>query len=144
MNEGAGILDYTTTIILKNDLAEIRKLEKAVSTFWEENDLPPGSIFDVDLILEEIIVNTISYGFDDKKEHHIIVRFGLRDETLLLRVEDDARPFNPLESADPDIQESIEDRPIGGLGIYLIRNLTDRLDYKRENGKNFRNHGKKF
>ena len=51
-----------------------------------------------------------------------------------MEVEDDGRPFNPLEAAPPDVNSPVEDRPIGGLGIYLVRRVMDDLEYRRQRG----------
>ena len=61
---------------------------------------------------------------------------SLVDNELVVKVEDDGREFNPLELPEPDLEQKLEERPIGGLGIHLVRNLMDELDYKRTHNKN--------
>ena len=124
------------TLILKNDISEIEGLAKAIVDFGKENNLSDKVIYDINLALEEVVGNIISYGYEDNSEHQIIIHFGLRDKELILEVTDDAKPFNPLEVPEPDIEKPIEERQVGGLGIYLVRKLMDKVEYKREQGKN--------
>ena len=129
-----------TTVALKNDLAELERLSGVVEQFGKRHGLPTTALFDLHLALDEILTNVVSYGYDDQHEHEIIVRLTLGADgdsrQLEVEVEDDGRPFNPLETAPPDVNASIEDRPIGGLGIHLVRRVMDDLEYRRQRGKN--------
>jgi serine/threonine-protein kinase RsbW len=128
------------TITLRNDLAELERLGTAVEAFGTRHGLSSTTIFDVHLALDEILTNVVSYAYDDRREHTITVRLGMRDahdlRQLEAQVEDDGRPFNPLEAAPPNIDAPVEERPIGGLGIYLVRRVMDDLEYRRQQGKN--------
>jgi anti-sigma regulatory factor (Ser/Thr protein kinase) len=91
--------------------------------------------------LDEILTNAISYGYDrdgGTGEHLIHIRGTMADGLITLEVEDDGRPFNPLEVAnrEPDLTASIEDRPIGGLGLFMVNKLMDQLEYHRKGEKN--------
>lgn len=121
---------------LKNKLAEIPALAQAIEIFAEANNLPDQAIFQVNLSLDELLTNTISYGFPEGGEHEITVRIALRGETLVVETRDDGMAFNPLEQAEPDISQGIEERPIGGLGIHLVRNMMDEIEYSREENQN--------
>ena len=121
---------------LKNDLSELERLRQAVAEFGERHNLPKDVIFNVNLALDEILTNVICHGYGDSEEHDISVRLFLEQEKLTVEVEDDARPFNPLEASEPDVDQSLEERPIGGLGIYLVRQMMDELEYRRGNDKN--------
>lgn len=98
--------------------------------------MPPRFAFDFNLALDEILTNVISYGYNDGLEHIIYIRGCVSKETITVEVEDDGRPFNPLDAPEPDVTASIEERPIGGLGIHLVRKLTDHQEYHRREGKN--------
>lgn len=126
----------TTTIQLKNNLRELEKLSQVVNEFGEANHLSPKVVYALNLSLDEIITNIIYYGYDNTKEHHIIIRISLKDEELTAEVEDAGRPFNPLEAAKPDLAKPLEERQVGGLGIHLIMNLMDTVEYKRQGNKN--------
>lgn len=126
----------TSTIRLKNDPAQISALVAGVEQFGETLGLAPATIAELNLILEELVVNIISYGYDDDAEHEIVVALTRSGGMLHIRIEDDGKPFNPLEAPEPDLDQPMEDRPIGGLGIHLVKNLTSRIEYRREEGKN--------
>lgn len=117
---------------LKNELEEIQNLAQAIENFGAANNVPEQVIFQVNLSLDELLTNTISYGFKEGEEHEIIVGLYLNNKTLVIEIRDDGMPFNPLQHEEPDISQDIEERPIGGLGIHLVRNMMDHLEYKRE------------
>ena len=130
------MIDEKITVQLKNNITEIERLSKIVAEFGENNNLSSKVLYALNLALEEILTNIISYGYEDNNEHHIVIRLSLKDEELVAEVEDDGRPFNPLEVPEPDISRPLEDRQIGGLGIHLVRNLMDGLEYSRHEAKN--------
>ena len=122
---------------LKNDLAEIQLLAEAVEFFWEEQGLPQKALFQVNLALDELLTNTISYGYPEGGEYELLVRLTLEEEKdLIIEIRDDGFPFNPLERDEPDISQDIEERPIGGLGIHLVRKMMDEIEYRWEDDHN--------
>lgn len=122
---------------LKNDLAEIQLLAEAVELFGEEKGLSPKVLFQVNLALDELLTNTISYGYPEGGEHALLVRFTLEEEKdLLIEIRDNGFPFNPLEREEPDINQDIDERPIGGLGIHLVRQMMDEIEYRWEDDHN--------
>lgn len=121
---------------LTNDLSEIVRLAEIVEAFIERNRLPESFKFNLNLCLDELVTNIISYGYPDENAHVIWVRLSVTDELLRLEVEDDGKEFNPLDKADPDINAELDDRPIGGLGIYFIRTLMDEVEYHRRDAHN--------
>jgi len=123
-------------ITLRNNLSEIERLASTVMQFGRENNFSDKVIFDLNLALEEVVNNIISYGYQDKNEHQINIHMELEGAELELRVEDDGIPFNPLEVPEPDINKPIEERQPGGLGLFFVRNLTDKLEYRRVKDKN--------
>jgi anti-sigma regulatory factor (Ser/Thr protein kinase) len=123
-------------VTLKNQLAEIERVSHVVEAFGKQHGLAPRVVFEVNLALDEILTNVISYAHDDGAEHDIAVRLSLAERELRIEVEDDGRPFNPLEVAEPDITLPPENRSIGGLGLRLVRKLMTSLAYRREGGKN--------
>ncbi len=124
------------SVELKSDLSELGKLAQIVAEFGQRHHLSSHALFHTNLALEEILTNVISYAYDDSKEHQVIVCLRVEQGELTVEVEDDGRPFNPLEAPEPDIQKPLEERPLGGLGIHLVRNLMDRLEYRRQDGRN--------
>jgi len=124
------------SIRFKNNLSELEKLNLVLAEFGERYHLPSKVLFNLNLALEEILTNIISYGYDDREEHEIIVRLSLEQGELTAEVEDDGLPFNPLEAPEPDLNKPLEERPVGGLGIHLVRKLMDELAYQRQEGRN--------
>lgn len=88
------------------------------------------------LAIEELATNCIKYGYDHPPGHRIGIRVEFADGELRLSVEDDGRPFNPLDRPAPDVTLPAEARPMGGLGLHLLRRLFDRLEYRRVGGRN--------
>jgi len=124
------------SVELKNDLTEIVRMSQIIDEFCASNKLPPDTVFALNLSLEEILANFIAYGYDDHNEHVINVRMNLHQGQVYIEVEDDGKPFNPLEVDAPDIDKPLEERPIGGLGIHLVKNHMDSLQYKRKDERN--------
>jgi anti-sigma regulatory factor (Ser/Thr protein kinase) len=87
-------------------------------------------------VLEELVTNIIAYGYTDKKEHIIFIRIKKSDDILTVEVKDDGRAFNPLDMPPPDKSSDLENIEPGGLGIHLVRKLTDEVFYQRENNCN--------
>lgn len=121
---------------LKNRLAEIEALALAVESFAAANNLPEQMVFQVNLCLDELLTNTISYGFPQGGEHEITVEIVLQGGALVITTHDGGLAFNPLERAEADTSQGIEERPVGGLGIHLVRNMMDEIEYRRESGQN--------
>jgi serine/threonine-protein kinase RsbW len=90
----------------------------------------------VSLALEELVTNCIKYGYDDAAEHIVVVVLTVDSDALTMEVIDDGRAFNPLEAPKPDLSLAADDRPVGGLGIHLLRELSDDMLYQRRDGRN--------
>jgi anti-sigma regulatory factor (Ser/Thr protein kinase) len=99
----------------------------------------PQKAKQLELATEEMVSNIVKYAFpcgekDEKGEIKITVEKS--PTKLVIHLSDVGVPFNPLEAAEPDIHASIEERPIGGLGIFLARRMVDDIQYRREENKN--------
>jgi serine/threonine-protein kinase RsbW len=121
---------------IKNNLAELETLTEEIFNYYLQSGVDEGACYEIRLALEEAVSNTIKYGYEDQQVQTIYVRAGFEDNRILLEIEDDANAFNPLEAATPDLSLPIEKRPIGRLGIYLMRTVMDEIDYKRVGTKN--------
>jgi anti-sigma regulatory factor (Ser/Thr protein kinase) len=121
---------------LKNELSELKALNRYLNKWGDDMGLPPDSILRINICIDELFTNIVSYGFDDNVEH--FVKFTLKgdNEFVIINIEDDGMPFNPLEKIDPDFPENVESAKIGGLGILIIRKLVDNISYERRQGKN--------
>ncbi len=125
-------------LTLQNDLGELARLADKLERFSAQNNLSEEEAYNLNLVFDELITNIIQYGFEPGNESHHIELF-LRTDEDWLRAEliDDGYAYNPLtETPDPDLDTTLEERAIGGLGVYLVNQLMDDLDYRREGGFN--------
>ena len=91
----------------------------------------------INLALEEAVSNIIFYAFSDSKDHEIQININLKNNQLTIIIEDNGKPFDPTDVANPDINLTAENRPIGGLGIFLIRKIMDKVFYLRADEKKY-------
>ena len=123
-------------VVLRNDSSELLHLSHAVATFCAACHLGEGMAYRASLALEEVVCNIISYAYSDAAEHLIEIAMAVHGDELVLQVSDDGRPFNPLDVVPPDLDVPIEERPVGGLGIHLVRQFMDEVAYERVAGHN--------
>jgi anti-sigma regulatory factor (Ser/Thr protein kinase) len=121
---------------LKNQASELNALCDHLEGFCHAMGLDKKYLFEINLALDELFTNIISYGYEDKKEHAVRIEISCLGEALHIRIEDDGRPFNPTTAEAPNVKCILEDRDIGGLGIFLIKKVMDKIVYRREKGKN--------
>ena len=119
---------------LKNDLSELKALNQHLNNWAEDINLPAISISRINICLDELFTNIVSYGFEDDLEHIIKFTLNADDNLLTINIEDDGKPFNPLEKIDPDFPDNVESAIIGGLGIHIIKKLMDNVHYERKLG----------
>ena len=129
-------MDDQLTLRVKNAFAEIPAANEAASRWLADRNSPPAADYLANLAIEELVTNCIKHGYDDKGEHIIEITLKLSANELVLTVTDDGHWFNPLELPEPDTHVPVENRPIGGLGIHLLRKMSDRMEYERKGGKN--------
>jgi sigma-B regulation protein RsbU (phosphoserine phosphatase) len=101
----------------------------------EKAGCPPKMQLQIDIAVEEIFINIASYSYHPDRGAAII-RAAVFDNEVWLEFEDSGRPYNPLEKSDPDITAGAEERPIGGLGIFMVKKLMDTAEYRYEDNKN--------
>jgi anti-sigma regulatory factor (Ser/Thr protein kinase) len=119
-----------------NDFAALSPVSSQVREFLSGCNAPPAAEFLSDLVIEELLTNTIKYGFDDKDSHHINVSVKFHDGHLCIEVRDNGHAFDPLAQEAPDLTLPAEERPIGGLGLHLVRQMTDAVHYERRGDEN--------
>jgi len=124
------------TLHIAADVREIERLNRLVRQFGELHDVPSRTLYSVNLALDELVTNVILYGYEEGSEKEIAVKLETTKDGLVASVADEAKPFNPLNVAAPDLKAPLEERQLGGLGIHLVRSLMDHVSYKREKGKN--------
>jgi len=129
----AGSSSACSEIRIANTMSELARVAELVDAFGADHKLPNSVIVALNVSLDEILNNIISYGYDDTGHHDIVVRLELGREKVEVVVEDDGKPFNPLEVAPPNLSDKSR---AGGVGLHFVRNLTDELKYARRDGIN--------
>jgi len=123
-------------IVLTNDVQEVAQLNTFVGDVCATVHLDDATAINVGLAVEEAVVNVMNYAYPQGTEGRIQVEASVSAGKLTFEISDDGKPFDPTAADDPDISLSTQQRPIGGLGIYLIRRYMDAMSYKRVDGKN--------
>ncbi len=121
---------------ITNDLEQMPGFLDAFEAFAEQAGLSLVVQNKVAMVFDELLNNTISYGYQDDNEHTIDIQVDVYPSYLSVVIRDDGVPFNPFTREDPNIELSIEDREIGGLGIHLVRNVMDEVSYERKVNQN--------
>jgi anti-sigma regulatory factor (Ser/Thr protein kinase) len=124
------------TLSLSNDLTDIPRVIVAFEEFCARQAIAETAIHGVNVALDEVLTNVISYAFDDGGAHEIYIELQANDQRLVVEIKDNGRPFNPLQTAAPELSGSIEDRAVGGLGIHFVRSILDDVGYRRVDGWN--------
>ena len=131
------------TIVGESLIIEVRNSPDAIAPAsaraeaWLRSYQPSPQVESlVFLAFDELVTNCIKYGYDDAHDHTIVFILSFDDHNLNIDVIDDGRPFNPLSAPEPDLSLQLDDRPIGGLGIHLLRKLADHMAYERRGDAN--------
>ena len=130
-------MDYEQQIILPNDVAAIPRLAEFINRVCEAAGVDEGFTMQLNLAAEEAVVNVMNYAYPPGTKGDIEVTSRIAGNTVTLVIRDSGVPFDPTAKADADTTLTAEERPIGGLGIYLVRRLMDSIAYERTaDGKN--------
>ena len=124
------------SIILANELSEISKLNDFIEDIGNEFSLTPDVVFNLTLVLEEAVVNVINYAYPKEDHESIYLSAKMQDGSIIFVLSDSGKEFDPTMAPDADVTLSAEDRQIGGLGIFLIRQIMNEVRYERIDGKN--------
>jgi len=124
-------------LIVENQMSELTKVADFLDNLGEEWGITAALVFSLNLVLEEALTNIVLYGFDDGNQHTIEIDFDKDGDELTITLIDDGVQYDPTLKADPDLTLSAEERPIGGLGIFLIKKIMDKVEYQHKENKNF-------
>jgi anti-sigma regulatory factor (Ser/Thr protein kinase) len=124
------------TLRIPSHLEQIPPATEIAAEWLLSRGAPESHIHFARLAIDEVVSNCVKYGYDDSLQHHIEIELGFENGMLEIVVIDDGHEFNPLEFPEPDTNLPVEERPIGGLGIHLLRKMADRLEYRRIDGFN--------
>jgi serine/threonine-protein kinase RsbW len=120
-------------LVLRGEIAEIQRLADAIKAFGTLHGVPERIIGDFALASDELVTNTISYGGSGLQ---IEVELRIADGRLAMEIIDNGQPFDPFSAPPPDLAAPLGERPIGGLGVHIVRSLMDDVGYSCRQGLN--------
>ena len=123
-------------LTLVNDLRQVSLLAGFVDRVQEANDLAPDLAARINLALEEAVTNVIMYAYPPGTEGSMDLDAVREENGLQFTLTDSGKAFDPTAAPEADLSTSVENRPVGGLGIHLVRTIMDRVSYRRADGKN--------
>ena len=124
-------------LILRNEIEQISLLSDFINDIAEGAGIEdPSLCISLNLALEEAVTNVVLYAYPAGVEGEVMIEAMYKDELLTFVISDEGIAFDPTAKEDADITLSAEERPIGGLGIYLVKQLMDRVEYQRVEGRN--------
>lgn len=123
-------------VSVEADSNGVGKVNAAFAAFAEAHGLPDGVRRSFHVALDELLANVLSHGMSGRDTGSLGVEFDVDQSRLTVTLVDDGPEFDPFLEAEPDTSLSVEDRPIGGLGIHLVRKLMDEVSYERRGGQN--------
>lgn len=123
------------SITVKSDLREIEKVRGFLEKTLKNLNLAEESFYLIELALLEMCINIVRYAYP-KEKGDIFLKIWDQDEKIFFEIRDWGIPFDPRGIKEPNIQEMVSQSQIGGLGIFLSRQLMNGFDYRRENNQN--------
>lgn len=126
----------TRRLVLPNDIETIPQLNEFIDLVAEEVGLDMSLTMSLNLAMEEAVVNVMDYAYPNGQKGNVDIEVTADQEWMTFVITDTGIAFDPTTKEDADTTLSAEERPIGGLGIFLVRQLMDDINYKREGNKN--------
>ncbi|MBQ7663206.1 MAG: SpoIIE family protein phosphatase [Prevotella sp.] len=127
---------YSKRLVLPNDIQEVPRLAAFVDEVCETVGFSAAVTMQMNLAIEEAVVNVMKYAYPSGKQGNVTIEATTNDTRLKFTIIDSGMPFDPTAKADADTTLSVEQRPIGGLGIYLVRQMMDSVNYERMDNLN--------
>jgi len=123
-------------LTLHNDVQQIALLADYIDEVANEGAIDPALAMSLNLALEEAVANVILYAYPQGTVGTVDITATVADGLLTFTISDSGVPFDPTQKEEADITLSLEERPIGGLGIFLVNQIMDTVDYERREGRN--------
>ena len=123
-------------IKIANNMTEVARLADFVEELGSELELSPEITMNINLALEEAVANIILYAYPQDQLHEIRLKVTKAGQQLIFLLSDSGKSFDPTRVPEADVTLPLEERPIGGLGIFLIRKIMNEVTYERIDGKN--------
>ena len=124
------------SLILPNNIETIPQLNEFIDAVAEEVALDMSLAMSLNLAIEEAVVNVMEYAYPDGEKGNVEIEVTVDEGWLTFIISDSGIAFDPTSKEDADTTLSAEERPIGGLGIFLVKKLMDTIEYQRTDGKN--------
>ena len=123
-------------LTLHNDVQEVPQLASFIDEVAEACGIDMATTMSLNLAMEEAVVNVMSYAYPAGTVGNVDIDAEFADGQLTFVLSDSGTPFDPTQAGEPDLTLDAEERPIGGLGIFLVRQIMDTIVYRRSDGKN--------
>ena len=128
--------DDMLELSLVNDLQEIGAAAARIDAFCEQREITSQTAYAVNLSVDEILTNTISYGYEDDEQHRIGLSMCMEGDVLVVEIVDDGRAFDSSLERELDTEAPLEERALGGLGLFLVQQMMDDVTYQRRDELN--------
>ncbi len=116
---------------MQNKSSEVVRMRDFFHAICQENDIDFESFKMLNLAVEEWVANTINYAYPEGVSGEVVLTARVVDGVLTLVIKDQGKPFDPTQHAEVDVDAELDDRPIGGLGIHLVKAIMDSMHYER-------------
>ena len=123
-------------LTLPNDIETIPQLNEFIDGFCEERGIDFDITMRLNLAIEEAVVNVMSYAYPKGTVGNVDIEVEADEDYITFVIRDSGVPFDPTQKEDPDIDLNPSERQIGGLGIYIVKNIMNEVTYQRLEGKN--------
>ena len=123
-------------LVLDNDIQQIPQLAEFIDGIAEQAGLDMSVSMSLNLAMEEAVSNVMLYAYPQGSKRQVQIDATVQDGTIKFVISDSGIPFDPTAKKDANIDLSVEDRPIGGLGIYMVKQIMDTVNYEYKDGKN--------
>ncbi len=123
-------------LTLHNDVQQVTLLADYIDAVADEGALDPALAISLNLALEEAVANVILYAYPEGTQGDVDITTTVADGVLTFIIADEGVPFDPTQKEEADVTLGLEERPIGGLGIFLVRQIMDTVGYERREGRN--------
>ena len=121
---------------LVNSLSELEKITDHLEAAGQQWELSNKIVIQLNLILDELFTNFVTHGCTDEFGHEITIELVKNDDEVAVTIIDDGCPFDPTSKEDPVLDVPLEEKELGGLGVFLVRQYGDNMTYEWRDNKN--------
>jgi serine/threonine-protein kinase RsbW len=126
----------STSLVIRNQMSELLRMSTWVEAWARENGVPAILSQYIDLCATELVTNVMSYAYDDHSVHPIELKLHIDDDRVRLEIEDDGKPFDPVDAPARQRSAELEKGCVGGWGIGIVRHFADDMEYARVDDRN--------